>query len=78
MLNLAMNLFLRKQKEILFGNESDSSKSEEPSVEIKSKISVPPMDNVNFPPLQVENLKQKVGNQFYSEKKELMRLSMTK
>ncbi|KAF5782171.1 putative transcription factor interactor and regulator CCHC(Zn) family [Helianthus annuus] len=57
------------------GDESDSSKSEEPQVELKSENSVPPMDDVNFPPLRTENFKQKVGkveisNQFFSEKKE--------
>ncbi|KAJ0681282.1 hypothetical protein HanPI659440_Chr16g0634041 [Helianthus annuus] len=64
-----------KSEELFSGYESDSSKSEEPQVEVKSENSMPPLDDANFPPLQAENLKSKVGkveisNQFFSEKKE--------
>ncbi|KAJ0513421.1 putative transcription factor interactor and regulator CCHC(Zn) family [Helianthus annuus] len=64
-----------KKSDVKPGNESDSSKSEEPQVEVKSDNSVPSFDDVNFPTLRAENLKSKVGkmeisNQFYSEKKE--------
>ncbi|MFS7889779.1 hypothetical protein Hanom_Chr00s000005g01611061 [Helianthus anomalus] len=57
------------------GDESDSTKSEEPQVVEREVKSVPPMDEVNFPSLRAENFKQKVGkveisNQFYYEKKE--------
>ncbi|KAJ0766369.1 hypothetical protein HanPI659440_Chr08g0314631 [Helianthus annuus] len=56
-------------------DESDSTKSEEPQSKVKDENSVLTMDDVNFPPLQAENFKSKVGkveisNQFYSEKKE--------
>ncbi|KAJ0743502.1 putative transcription factor interactor and regulator CCHC(Zn) family [Helianthus annuus] len=60
-------------KEPCSGDDSDSSTSEEPQVELKSENSVPPMDDTNFPPLRAENSKQKVGKvkiSNYSEKKE--------
>ncbi|MFS8027760.1 putative transcription factor interactor and regulator CCHC(Zn) family [Helianthus anomalus] len=41
------------------GDESDSTKSEEPQVDVKIENSVPPMDDVNLPPLRAENLKSK-------------------
>ncbi|KAJ0843129.1 putative transcription factor interactor and regulator CCHC(Zn) family [Helianthus annuus] len=64
-----------KKSDAFSGDESDSSKSEEPQVELKREQSVPTMDDANFPPLWTEHLKQKVGkvkisNQFFSEKKE--------
>ncbi|KAJ0880815.1 putative transcription factor interactor and regulator CCHC(Zn) family [Helianthus annuus] len=57
------------------GDESDSTKSEEPQVVMKKEKSIPPLDDANFPPLRVENLKSKIGkveisNQFFPEKKE--------
>ncbi|KAL9994360.1 putative transcription factor interactor and regulator CCHC(Zn) family [Helianthus debilis subsp. tardiflorus] len=56
------------------GDESDSTKSEEPRVEKKVERSVPTMNDENFPPLRAENFMKKVGkveisNQFYSDKK---------
>ncbi|KAJ0458920.1 putative transcription factor interactor and regulator CCHC(Zn) family [Helianthus annuus] len=73
--NLDNQTWVVKKSVMKSGNESDSTKSEEPQVEIKDEKSVPPMDDENFPPLRAENFKQKVGkveisNQFYSEKKE--------
>ncbi|KAJ0734074.1 putative transcription factor interactor and regulator CCHC(Zn) family [Helianthus annuus] len=73
--NLNNQTWVVKKSDVKSGDESDSSKSEEPQVEVKSDNSVPPMDDVNFPSLRAENLKSKVGkveisNQFYSEKKE--------
>ncbi|KAJ0702758.1 putative transcription factor interactor and regulator CCHC(Zn) family [Helianthus annuus] len=64
-----------KKFDIKSGDESDSTKSKEPQVEVKEENSVPPMDDINFPPLRAENFRSKVGkveisNQFYSEKKE--------
>ena len=55
------------------GDDSDSTKSEEPHVEEKVEKSVLTVDDVNFPPLNAKNWKSKVGkveisNQFYSEK----------
>ncbi|KAF5822208.1 putative transcription factor interactor and regulator CCHC(Zn) family [Helianthus annuus] len=73
--NLNNQTWVVKKSDVKFGDEYDSLKLEEPHVELKSEKSVPPMDDVNFPPLRAENLKSKVGkveisNQFYSEKKE--------
>ncbi|MFS7936718.1 hypothetical protein Hanom_Chr05g00419081 [Helianthus anomalus] len=56
------------------GDESDSTKSEEPRVEKKVERSVPTMNDENFPLLRAENFMKKVGkteisNQFYSDKK---------
>lgn len=56
------------------GDESDSTKSEEPCVEGKIEKSVLTVDDENFPPLNAKNLKSKIGkveisNQFYSDKK---------
>ncbi|KAF5759650.1 putative transcription factor interactor and regulator CCHC(Zn) family [Helianthus annuus] len=56
------------------GDESDSTKSEEPRVDRKVERSVPTMNDENFPPLRAENFMKKVGkveisNQFYSDKK---------
>ncbi|KAJ0927084.1 putative transcription factor interactor and regulator CCHC(Zn) family [Helianthus annuus] len=56
------------------GDESDSTKSEEPCVDRKVERSVPTMNDENFPPLRAENFMKKVGkveisNQFYSDKK---------
>ncbi|KAJ0451884.1 putative transcription factor interactor and regulator CCHC(Zn) family [Helianthus annuus] len=73
--NLNNHKWVAKKLDVKSGDESDSSKSEEPQVEVKNDNSVPPMDDVNFPALRAENLKLKVGkveisNQFYSEKKE--------
>ncbi|KAJ0557036.1 putative transcription factor interactor and regulator CCHC(Zn) family [Helianthus annuus] len=64
-----------KSEKLSSDNEADFTKSEEPQVESKGEKSVPPMDDANFPPLRVENFKQKVrkveiSNQFFSEKKE--------
>ncbi|KAJ0726243.1 putative oxidoreductase transcription factor interactor and regulator CCHC(Zn) family [Helianthus annuus] len=64
-----------KSEELFSGDESDSTKSEEQHFESKCENSVPPMDDVNFPPLRAGNFKQKVGkveisNQFFSEKEE--------
>ncbi|KAJ0576080.1 putative transcription factor interactor and regulator CCHC(Zn) family [Helianthus annuus] len=73
--NLDNQAWVVKKSDVKSGNESDSTKSEEPQFVSKEENSVPPMDDVNFPPLKAENFKQKVGkieisNQFYSEKKE--------
>ncbi|KAJ0887800.1 putative transcription factor interactor and regulator CCHC(Zn) family [Helianthus annuus] len=73
--NLNNQKWVVKKSEALSGDESDSSKSWEPPIEIKCDNSVLSMDDANFPPLRVENLKQKVdkveiSNQFFSEKKE--------
>ncbi|KAJ0802357.1 putative transcription factor interactor and regulator CCHC(Zn) family [Helianthus annuus] len=73
--NLNNHKWVGKKSEALSGDEPDSSKSEEPPVELKSDNSVPKMDDANFPPLSNGNLKQKIGkveisNQFFSEKKE--------
>ncbi|KAF5762501.1 putative transcription factor interactor and regulator CCHC(Zn) family [Helianthus annuus] len=73
--NLNNQTWVAKKSDVKSGDESDSSKLDEPQVEPKSEKSVPPMDDVNFPQLRTENFKQKVGkveisNQFYSEKKE--------
>ncbi|MFS8034913.1 hypothetical protein Hanom_Chr17g01586811 [Helianthus anomalus] len=55
-------------------DESDSIKSEELSVEKNVENYVPPLDDVNFPPLRAENLKSKgrfeISNQFFVGKKE--------
>ncbi|KAJ0493748.1 putative transcription factor interactor and regulator CCHC(Zn) family [Helianthus annuus] len=64
-----------KSEELSSGDESNSTKSEEPQVEEKGEKSVPTVDDVNFPPLRAENFKKKIGkveisNQFFSEKKE--------
>ncbi|MFS7947607.1 hypothetical protein Hanom_Chr06g00550241 [Helianthus anomalus] len=61
MVNLKNQTWVVKKSNVKYGDESDSSKSEEPQVEIKSDDSVPPMDDVNFPPLRTEILKSKVG-----------------
>ncbi|MCG5051312.1 hypothetical protein L2164_21855, partial [Pectobacterium brasiliense] len=58
------------------GDESDSTKSEEPRVEKKVEKKVPKVDDVNFPPLSAKNYKSKIGkveisNQFYSDKKKI-------
>ncbi|KAJ0650065.1 putative transcription factor interactor and regulator CCHC(Zn) family [Helianthus annuus] len=57
------------------GDESDSTKSEEPQVVVKEEKSVPPLNDENFPPLRADNLKSKIGkveisSQFFPEKKE--------
>ncbi|KAJ0615569.1 putative transcription factor interactor and regulator CCHC(Zn) family [Helianthus annuus] len=57
------------------GDEPDSTKSEEPQVEVKEEKSVSSVDDVKIPPLRTDNFKTKVGkieisNQFYSEKNE--------
>ncbi|KAJ0467775.1 putative transcription factor interactor and regulator CCHC(Zn) family [Helianthus annuus] len=57
------------------GDESDSTKSVEPLVEVKEEKYVPSEDDVEIPPLKFENIKQKVGkveisNQFFSDQKE--------
>ncbi|KAM0017728.1 putative transcription factor interactor and regulator CCHC(Zn) family [Helianthus debilis subsp. tardiflorus] len=62
-----------KLEKLSSGDESDSTKSEEPQVEEKVEESVPTVDDENFPPLRAENFKKKIGNveisnQFYSEK----------
>ncbi|KAJ0946799.1 putative transcription factor interactor and regulator CCHC(Zn) family [Helianthus annuus] len=64
-----------KSEESCSGDESNSLKLDEPQVELKMDISVPPLDDENFPPLRAENLKSKIGkveisNQFFPEKKE--------
>ena len=74
-MNLNNQTWVVKKPEVKSGDESDSSKSEEPQVEMKEENSVPTMDDVNFPPLSNGNLKQKIGkveisNQFFSDKKE--------
>ncbi|KAM0025509.1 putative transcription factor interactor and regulator CCHC(Zn) family [Helianthus debilis subsp. tardiflorus] len=56
------------------GDESDSTKSEEPRDEKKVEKPDPTMNDENFPPLRVENFMKKVGrveisNQIYSDKK---------
>ncbi|KAF5803699.1 putative transcription factor interactor and regulator CCHC(Zn) family [Helianthus annuus] len=56
------------------GDESDSTKSEEPRVERKVERTVPTVNDEKFPPLRAENFMKKVGkveisNQFYSDKK---------
>ena len=65
----------KEAKEPLSGDESDSSKSEEPPIELKGENSSMTMDDANFPPLSNGNLKSKIGkveisNQFFSDKKE--------
>ncbi|KAJ0883184.1 putative transcription factor interactor and regulator CCHC(Zn) family [Helianthus annuus] len=62
-----------KKSEVKSGNESDSTKSEEPQFDESDENSVPSMDDENFPPLRTENFKRKAGkseisNQDYSEK----------
>ncbi|KAJ0890249.1 putative transcription factor interactor and regulator CCHC(Zn) family [Helianthus annuus] len=62
-----------KKSEVKSGDESDSTKSEEPQFDESDENSVPSMDDENFPPLRIENFKRKVGktevsNQDYSEK----------
>ncbi|KAJ0477629.1 putative transcription factor interactor and regulator CCHC(Zn) family [Helianthus annuus] len=62
-----------KKSEVKSGDESDSTKSEEPQFDESDENSVPSMDDENFPPLRTENFKRKVGktevsNQDYSEK----------
>ncbi|KAM0061776.1 putative transcription factor interactor and regulator CCHC(Zn) family [Helianthus debilis subsp. tardiflorus] len=57
------------------GDESDSTKSVEPQVEVKEEKSVPSKDDVEIPSLKFEDIKQKVGkveisNQFFSDQKE--------
>ncbi|MFS7988095.1 hypothetical protein Hanom_Chr11g01030541 [Helianthus anomalus] len=47
---------VKKSRENL-GNESDSTKSEEPQVVQKEKKQVPQVDDANFPPLSAKNLK---------------------
>ncbi|KAJ0895631.1 putative transcription factor interactor and regulator CCHC(Zn) family [Helianthus annuus] len=42
------------------GDESDSTKSEEPQVDEKGEKSVPTVDDENFPPLRAENFKKKL------------------
>ncbi|KAF5818441.1 putative transcription factor interactor and regulator CCHC(Zn) family [Helianthus annuus] len=71
--NLDTQAWVVKKTEVKPGDESDSTKSEEPRVVKKSENLVPPMDDENFPPLRTENFKQKIrkveiSNQFYSEK----------
>ncbi|KAJ0763877.1 putative transcription factor interactor and regulator CCHC(Zn) family [Helianthus annuus] len=56
-------------------NESDSIKSEESLVDKKIVVSVPEVNDKNFPPLSKENLMKKVGkveisNQFFADKGE--------
>ncbi|MFS7925698.1 putative transcription factor interactor and regulator CCHC(Zn) family [Helianthus anomalus] len=55
------------------GDESDSTKSEEPRVEKKVERKVPTMNDENFPPLCAENFRKvgtvEISNQFYSDKK---------
>ncbi|KAJ0613912.1 putative transcription factor interactor and regulator CCHC(Zn) family [Helianthus annuus] len=73
--NLDNQTWVVKKSDLKAGDESDFTKSEKPQFVLKEENSVPPMDEVNFPPLRAENLKSKVGkveisNQFYSEKKE--------
>ncbi|KAJ0537965.1 putative transcription factor interactor and regulator CCHC(Zn) family [Helianthus annuus] len=56
-------------------NESDSIKSEELLVDKKIVVSVPEVNDKNFPPLSKENLMKKVGkveisNQFFADKGE--------
>ncbi|KAM0029295.1 putative transcription factor interactor and regulator CCHC(Zn) family [Helianthus debilis subsp. tardiflorus] len=58
------------------GDESDSTKSEEPRVEKKDEKKVSIVDDVNFPPLNDKNYKSKIGkveisNQFFPNQKEL-------
>ncbi|KAJ0520114.1 hypothetical protein HanIR_Chr10g0455801 [Helianthus annuus] len=55
--NLDNQTWVVKKSDVKSGDESDSSKSEEPQVELKGGNSVPSMDDVNFPPLRAENLK---------------------
>ncbi|MFS8031539.1 putative transcription factor interactor and regulator CCHC(Zn) family [Helianthus anomalus] len=62
-----------RKSEVKSGDEFNSTKSKEPQVEVKRENSVPPVDDVHFPPLKAENFKSKVGkveisNQFYSKK----------
>ncbi|KAF5803479.1 putative transcription factor interactor and regulator CCHC(Zn) family [Helianthus annuus] len=62
-----------KKSEVKSGDESDSTKSEEPQFDESDENSVPSMDDENFPPLRTENFKRKAGkseisNQDYSEK----------
>ncbi|KAF5759610.1 putative transcription factor interactor and regulator CCHC(Zn) family [Helianthus annuus] len=62
-----------KKSEVKSGDESDSTKSEEPQFDESDENSVPSMDDENFPSLRTENFKRKVGktevsNQDYSEK----------
>ncbi|KAJ0789584.1 putative transcription factor interactor and regulator CCHC(Zn) family [Helianthus annuus] len=73
--NLDNQTWVVKKSDVKSGDESDSTKSEEPQIVLKEENLVPPMDDENFPPLRAENFKTKVGkvkisNQFYSEKKE--------
>ncbi|KAJ0463236.1 hypothetical protein HanHA300_Chr14g0513331 [Helianthus annuus] len=74
--NLNKQQWVVKSSESSSDNESDSSKSEESCVEKNKKISVPEMNDENFPPLSKENLKLKVGkveisDPFFAGKKEL-------
>ncbi|KAM0055291.1 putative transcription factor interactor and regulator CCHC(Zn) family [Helianthus debilis subsp. tardiflorus] len=64
-----------KSEELSSGDESDSTKSDKPYVEVNGEKSVPTVDDENFPPLRAENFKKKIGkveisNQFFSEKEE--------
>ncbi|KAJ0912139.1 putative transcription factor interactor and regulator CCHC(Zn) family [Helianthus annuus] len=55
--NLNKHKWVVKKSEVSSGNESDSSKSEEPSVVLNDENFVPTMDDENFPPLSNGNLK---------------------
>ncbi|MFS7952732.1 hypothetical protein Hanom_Chr07g00610401 [Helianthus anomalus] len=66
-------MWVVKKVDVKIGDESNSTKLDEPQVEVKEENSVPPVDDVHFPPFNAENFKSNVGkveisNQFYSEK----------
>ncbi|KAJ0610570.1 putative transcription factor interactor and regulator CCHC(Zn) family [Helianthus annuus] len=64
-----------KSEELSSGDEFDSTKSDEPQVEVNGDKSVPTVDDENFPSLRAKNYKKKIGkleisNQFYSDKQD--------
>ncbi|MFS7902582.1 putative transcription factor interactor and regulator CCHC(Zn) family [Helianthus anomalus] len=70
-----------KSEELSYGDESDSTKSDEPQIVLKGEAllkdekSVPIVNDEDFPLLQAENYKKKIGkveisNQFYNDKHE--------